>query len=179
MSDIEQVERSYRGSADEERELKELYTRFGGDMDRRARVKLCTFSASLTTCRQPGIGGSHPRARTTEQLQVSGRAREEVRRGKGGARQGGEETTPLSSHTSECFTCQSDHHAQPRTHSHLRGGVSERVPQRTRISHRVLRRQLVDDLVQHLRTRRRRQRSQRGRGRLVRWGARASACFPA
>lgn len=33
VDDIEAHERAYRGSAEEERELKELYTRFAGNMD--------------------------------------------------------------------------------------------------------------------------------------------------
>jgi hypothetical protein len=32
VDDIERYEQTYRGSAEEERELKELYTRFSGDM---------------------------------------------------------------------------------------------------------------------------------------------------
>jgi len=33
IEDIAAHERAYRGSAEETRELKELYTRFGGNMD--------------------------------------------------------------------------------------------------------------------------------------------------
>ncbi len=41
VDDIEAHERAYRGSEDEERDLKELYTRFGGDMDRHVPVLQC------------------------------------------------------------------------------------------------------------------------------------------
>lgn len=37
VDDIEKYEQSYRGSAEEERDLKELYKRFDGDMKQCAR----------------------------------------------------------------------------------------------------------------------------------------------
>lgn len=67
VDDIAGYERTYRGSAEEERDLKELFTRFGGDMSQCVCVAMGLFTRAPTADARRCTGcltGCAARART-------------------------------------------------------------------------------------------------------------------